>query len=112
MVFFLLTKFGAITLTRWLTRIGRRNCDVRLHSLACSDRHGSIIQRPDGLTILVNHSFEAPIYINNFYLEPGQSIALSSGDVICFSGDESFKFVESDQLPTVLIISSPRLSPD
>lgn len=112
MYYFLITKYGAIKLTKWVTRVGRQHCDIHLSSLSCSSRHGSIIQRSDGLLTIINHSPDEFIYINEYRLDPGQSIALSHGDVISFSGDEFFKIVHSDVLPTILIVSSPRLSPD
>jgi len=112
MVFFLVNKFGAIQLTKLVTRVGRLNSDVRLHSLACSDRHGSIIQRADGIVVIINHSPDEFIFINDYKLEPGQSISLSPDDIISFSGDETFKFIETDQLSTIFVIGSPSLSPD
>lgn len=110
MVFFLVTKFGAILLTKLVTRVGRCNSDVKLHSLACSQRHGSIIQRSDGTVVIINHSDDEFIFINDYRLEPAQSITLSSGDVLSFSGDESFRFIETDYPPSVCVESS--LSPD
>lgn len=80
--------------------------------MACSDRHASIIQRHDGIVTIINHSDDEPIFINRYRLEPGQSFAIQAGDYIDFSGDELFKFIECDQLPSVVITSSPRLSPD
>lgn len=111
-MFFLVNKFGAIKLTKLVTRVGRGNCDVRLHSLACSDRHGSIIQRSDNTVVITNHSLDEPIFINDNKIDPGQSFALSSGDVVSFSGDDTFKFVEADRLSSVFVIGSPSLSPD
>lgn len=110
MVFFLVNKFGAIKLTKLVTRVGRRNCDICLHSLACSDRHGSIIQRSDGTIVIINHSSEEFVFINDYKLDPGQSISLSAGDIISFSGDETFKLVEADRLSSIFVASS--LSPD
>lgn len=110
MVFFLVNKFGAIKLTKLVTRIGRRDSDIRLHSLACSDRHGSIIQRPDDTLVIINHSFGKFIFVDDYKLDPGQSISLSAGDIISFSGDETFKFVEADRLSSISVASS--LSPD
>lgn len=110
MVYFLVNKFGAIKLTKLVTRVGRRNSDVCLHSLACSDRHGSIIQRSDGTVVIINHSFDEFIFINDYKLDPGQSISLTTGDIISFSGDETFKLVEADHLSSIFVAAS--LSPD
>lgn len=110
MVYYLVNKFGAIKLTKLVTRVGRRNCDICLRSLACSDRHGSIIQRSDDTLVIINHSFDEFISINDYRLDPGQSITLSAGDIISFSGDETFKLVEADHLSSIFVAAS--LSPD
>lgn len=113
MVFFLINKFGAIKLTKLVTRIGRCcESDVRLRSLACSDRHGSIIQRADDTLVIINHSPDEFIFINDYKLEPAQSISLSPDDIISFSGDEIFKIIEADRLSSIFVTGSPSLSPD
>lgn len=112
MVYFLINRFGAIQLTEYVTRLGRRNCDIRLYSLACSYRHASIIQRADDTVSIINHSDDEPIFINRTEIEPGQSVALIHGDTISFSGDDTFKFVKWQALPSVYVDSSRPLSPD
>lgn len=109
-MFFLVNKFGAIKLTKLVTRVGRRNCDIRLHSLACSNRHGSIIQRADNTIIIINHSVDEFIFVNDCKVEPGQSFLLAAHDIISFSGDDTFKIFEADHIPVIFVESS--LSPD
>lgn len=91
MVFYLITKFGAIEIKKWVTCIGRKDCDIRLHFFSCSHRHGSIILRPDGTISLINHSMDEPIFINKIELDLRQGISLKDGDVVSFSGDHFFK---------------------
>lgn len=107
-----MNKFGAILLSKYVTRLGRRNCDIRLYSLACSNRHASIIQRADDTVSIINHSDDEPIFINRIEIVPGQSIALLHGDTISFCGDNAFQFVKWQAIPSVCVDLSPQLSPD
>lgn len=107
--YFLVTRFGAVPLDRFVTTIGRTNCNIKLHSAACSHRHGSFIFLPDGSLKLKNHSSTNLIFINDAKLEPGCYSIVSVGDVVSFSGVETFKICDED-ITANLLPTSP--SPD
>lgn len=82
-----MNTFGAIEPVKFVTRIGRCvDADVKLQFNECSVQHGSIIHRADDSWIIINHSLSKPISINDYKLDPGQSISLAVGDIISFSG--------------------------
>lgn len=107
--YYFISKFGAIKLNPIITTIGRKNGHIKLHSLGCSDRHASVIIKPDRSVKLINHSRSNCVFVNDHELVPGQSIVLTPGDVINFSGDEPFKFVDSVD---TIDLCSRSLSPD
>lgn len=107
--FFLMTKYGAIPLNDFVTKIGRLRCHLKLHSAECSSWHGSIIIRADRKIKLINHSTSKHIFINDIKINPNESSYLEIGDVISFSGVETFKLV--NEAP-VVELSVVELTPD
>lgn len=110
--FCLITKYGAIELTRFVTTIGRLRCAIKLHSAECDDIHGSFIILPDGKIKLRNRSTSCVIFINDDCINPGEKTFLNIGDIISFSGVESFRLLSMDELEPIEVTDIVPLSPD
>lgn len=109
--FCLVTRYGAIEINRYVTTIGRVHCNIKLHSAECADHHASLICLPDGRLKLRNRSLDEVIFVNDHSLHPNQTIILAIGDIISFSGVESFRLLTNDLLPSIEIFEL-ELSPD
>jgi len=110
---YLVNAFGAIRLSNLVNRIGRESDNgIRLRSNLCSRRHASIINRADNTWVIVNHSAHCAIFINDTKLEPGNSINLTIGDIISFSGVVTFRFSGPEAGATIEIPDDITLTPD
>lgn len=99
--FCLVNRYGDTEINRFFTTIGRVLCNIKLYSAECSDHHASLICLPDGRLKLRNRSLNEVIFVNDHPVHRSQTVILSIGDVISFSGVESFRLLTNDLLSSV-----------
>lgn len=112
MDYHLVTRFGAILLDRTVNSIGRERCAVKLYSKHCSRRHAVIMYLSDGSIKIKNQSMYNYIFVNDQKVVPNQSCILAEGDLISFSGVETFKLYRGDICVDLTLSSPISLSPD
>ena len=78
-----------------ITKIGHKNCQVKLHSPDCADWHASIVIKPNREAVIIRHA-EETIFINDNELF--EKRILKENDIISFSGIETYRFITKTEI--------------